>query len=103
MGKYAKAFLKLVPGCTFSYTGDPEVYESYVWAGPGNQPSKAECDAILVELETEEMLNQVKRQRQAAYQAEADPLYFGWQRGENTEQAWLDKVAEIRARYPYPA
>ena len=32
---------------------------------------------------------------------EADPLYFGWQRGENTEQEWLDKVAEIRARHPY--
>jgi hypothetical protein len=41
--------------------------------------------------------------RLGAYQTEADPLYFGWQRGENTEQEWLDKVAEIRARYPYPA
>lgn len=41
--------------------------------------------------------------RRSAYVVEADPLYFGWQRGENTEQAWLDKVAEIRARYPYPA
>lgn len=46
---------------------------------------------------------QAQQNRQADYITEADPLYFGWQRGENTEQAWLDKVAEIRARYPYPA
>ena len=46
---------------------------------------------------------EINAARRGAYAVEADPLYFGWQRGENTEQAWLDKVAEIRARYPYPA
>ena len=45
----------------------------------------------------------IKAARYGAYAIEADPLFFGWQRGENTQQAWLDKVAEIRARYPYPA
>jgi len=38
--------------------------------------------------------------RKAAYIAEADPLFFRAQRGEITEQEWLDKVAEIKARYP---
>jgi hypothetical protein len=38
--------------------------------------------------------------RKAAYIAEADPLFFRAQRGEATEQEWLDKVAEIKARYP---
>jgi hypothetical protein len=38
--------------------------------------------------------------RRAAYAAEADPLVFKYQRGEATEQEWLDKIAEIRARYP---
>ena len=42
-----------------------------------------------------------QRERHSAYLTESDPLFFGWQRGENTEQEWLDKVAEIRARYPY--
>lgn len=41
--------------------------------------------------------------RRGAFQIEADPLFFGWQRGENSEQAWLDKVAEIRDRHPYPS
>jgi hypothetical protein len=40
--------------------------------------------------------------RAAAYRDEADPLFFKWQRGETTEQEWLDKAAEIRVRYPYP-
>lgn len=39
--------------------------------------------------------------RRHAYTLEADPLFFQWQRGEATEQDWLDKVAEIRDRYPY--
>jgi hypothetical protein len=39
--------------------------------------------------------------RRGAFQAEADPLYFAWQRGETTEEDWLAKCAEIRARYPY--
>lgn len=40
--------------------------------------------------------------RRVAYVEEADPLFFMAQRGEATEQEWLDKVAEIKARYPYP-
>lgn len=47
-----------------------------------------------------ERAEQVRLQRQTAYQAEADPLFFKWQRGEGTEQAWLDKIAEIKARFP---
>jgi hypothetical protein len=38
--------------------------------------------------------------RKAAYEQEADPLFFKSQRSEATEQEWLDKIAEIKARYP---
>lgn len=40
--------------------------------------------------------------RRAAYIAEADPLFFMSQRGEATTAEWEAKVAEIKARYPYP-
>jgi hypothetical protein len=40
--------------------------------------------------------------RAEAYRAEADPLFFKAQRGEATMDEWLAKVAEIKARYPYP-
>jgi len=45
-------------------------------------------------------LNQEKN-RQSAYEKEADPLFFQVQRGDIENQVWLDKVAEIKARYPY--
>lgn len=38
--------------------------------------------------------------RKSAYAAEADPLFFKAQRGEATEQEWLDKIAEIKQRFP---
>lgn len=62
--------------------------------------------AELAESETERiarLTQEAESGRRGAYITEADPLFFGWQRGENTEQAWLDKVAEIRDRYPYPS
>lgn len=40
--------------------------------------------------------------RRLAYSQTADPLFFGWQRGENTEQEWLDAVQAVKDSYPYP-
>jgi hypothetical protein len=48
-------------------------------------------------------LEQQQAARGEAYRAEADPIFFKWQRSEATEQEWLDKVEEIKLRYPYPA
>jgi hypothetical protein len=44
---------------------------------------------------------EAKRQRSAAYAAETDSLFFKSQRGEATVQEWQNKVAEIKARFPY--
>lgn len=50
---------------------------------------------------TNEQLNAaVLAQREAAYKQEADPLFFQYQREEVTKQVWLDKIEEIKARYP---
>ena len=38
--------------------------------------------------------------RKAAYQTEADPLFFKWQAGEGTQEEWQAKREEIRQRYP---
>lgn len=38
--------------------------------------------------------------RHTDYVAESDPLFFKFQRGEATQQEWLDKIAEIKTRYP---
>lgn len=44
----------------------------------------------------------VELRRLAAYQNEADPLFFKVQRGEATLEEWQAKIAEIKARFPYP-
>jgi len=44
----------------------------------------------------------VEDQRRGAYQLSADPLFFGYQRGDNTEQEWLDAVQAVKDQYPYP-
>jgi hypothetical protein len=47
-------------------------------------------------------LEQQQAARASAYSLEADPLFFMSQRGEATVEEWLAKVAEIKARFPYP-
>lgn len=48
---------------------------------------------------------EVEAMRQSAYQLESDPLFFKYQRSEDgvTKQAWLDKIDEIRERFPLPS
>ena len=45
---------------------------------------------------------QVQEERRQGYILTADPLFFGWQRGENTEQDWLDAVQAVKDTHPYP-
>jgi len=66
----------------------PELIDG-VWTQVWNVTDKpqVEIDEITTSLRAE------------AYRNESDPLFFKWQRNESTEQEWLDKVAEIKARY----
>lgn len=54
--------------------------------------------ATVTKLDTDK----AEQDRRSAYLKEADPLFFKVQRGEVTEQEWLDKIAEIKAKYPKP-
>ena len=47
-------------------------------------------------------VQEVEDARRADYEATSDPLFFEWQRGDGTEQAWLDAVAAVKAAHPYP-
>jgi hypothetical protein len=44
----------------------------------------------------------IRRARRAAYEQETDPIAFQVLRGERPRQEWVDAVAAIRARLPYP-
>jgi hypothetical protein len=70
---------------------------------PGIGTGWSYSDGVWVEPEPEPLtVERVERNRQSAYQTTADPLFFGWQRGENTEQAWLDAVQAVKDAHPYP-
>lgn len=62
--------------------------------------SVIELTAEEVAQQQAERAAQIAAQRAQAYRTESDPLFFKSQRGEATQQEWLDKVAEIKARYP---
>jgi len=65
-----------------------------------SEPTEAEIDAEVARLQALEPTRIAEANRRAAYVQEADPLFFKAQRGEATEQEWLDKIAEIKQRYP---
>ncbi|WP_243032920.1 hypothetical protein [Vibrio cincinnatiensis] len=67
-----------------------------------------QIDSVLSQQEYESKQNVELRQQ--AYKRESDPLYIEWQfelESENPEadkykQAWMDKVSEIKVRFPIP-
>jgi len=72
------------------------------WVNPSVAPVtedqiRAEYERLLAEAPKME----ARADRQRAYQAEADPLFFKAQRGEATMAEWNAKVEEIRNRFPY--
>ena len=62
----------------------------------------ADIQAQLDQLVAAEPRKEAEANRAAAYRSEADPLFFKAQRGEATTDEWTAKVAEIKARFPYP-
>lgn len=82
-------YIKLVNGVPVEMTAE-EIAERQAqeaaWEAEANQRLKAQQEVL----------------RQAAYAAESDPIFFMAQRGEATVEEWTAKVAEIKARYPYP-
>ena len=64
--------------------------EYLMWKEGGNTAKEAEP----------EPKPDIEALRRAAYQGEADPLFFKAQRGEATQADWLAKLEEIKARFP---
>jgi hypothetical protein len=58
-------------------------------------------DGEEVKQEPEKDPKQQRKLRRLAYQQEADPLFFKWQRGESSEAEYKEKILEIKRRYPY--
>ena len=100
MIKVSDALQALRPGAEWVLRGNE--YSGLEWLDTKQaKPIEAEVQAEIAKL-TAELPNKIAKEKRAeAYKLEADPLFFKAQRGEATQQEWLDKVAEIQQRYPY--
>ena len=84
------------------WTLDGDSYSGLTWLSDGEAPTLAELEAEWAQVEYEVAYEAVQKARQAAYQAESDPIFFDYQRGEVTEQDWLDAVQAVKDAHPYP-
>ena len=78
-------------------------FESLVWLDETDPPKYQEILDAWEEVETTLHNQKMQELRRRAYQNESDALFFKYQRGDIEKQAWLDKVEEIKERYPYSA
>jgi len=76
-------------------------YETLDWKDKSKKPTYDEVLQAWESVQEEIEKENVESMRRAAYQEEADPLFFEYQRGDSSKQEWLNKIAEIKAKYPY--
>jgi hypothetical protein len=96
----AQAVLSLQPDASFTV-----VDGAITWLSPNlQQPTKKEIDAEIARLSSEQPFLRVRIARHAAYAAPDGPdaIFLQYQRGDATEQEWLDAVQAVKDAHPYP-
>lgn len=93
------------------YYKNPVTNALFAYESDGSQDEFIPADLVAISDEEAGQIRQADAQaaqalipvevlRRAAYEAEADPLFFKAQRGEATLEEWQAKIAEIKARFP---
>jgi hypothetical protein len=92
--------LRKYSGTHWVQNGDD--YSGLDWLDSSKKPTEAELQALWPTVEYELAYEAVEKARQQAYQETADPVFFEYQRGDKTEQEWLDAVQAVKDAHPYP-
>jgi hypothetical protein len=102
MTDYAAVLEAIRPGAEWTLDGDG--YAGLTWLSDGPAPTQAECDAAWPQVQYDRAYEQVRNARHAAYAAPDGPdaIFLQWQRGDATEQDWLDAVQAVKDSHPYP-
>lgn len=94
---------------TANYPGEPyqiedNDYDKLEWFGSVPKPSQAELDALWPQVRYDGKYEQVEVERHDAYTAAGGPdsIFLRYQRGDATEQEWLDAVQAVKDAHPYP-
>ena len=77
-------------------------YNTLQWLSDTPKPTQAELDAAWPQINYQNQIAAVEAARRLAYEQQSDGLFFEWQRGDNTEAAWREAVAKVKAQHPYP-
>jgi len=88
------------PGAVWVMNGDK--YDGLDWLDKSPKPTEAELEALWPEVEYQRAYAAVEQARAVAYRETSDPIFFQYQRGDATEQEWLDAVQAVKDAHPYP-
>ena len=77
-------------------------YEGLDWLDSTPKPTQAELDAQWPTVEYNNQVTAVETTRRTQYEAQSDGLFFEWQRGTNTKEAWEAAVQAVKDANPYP-
>ncbi len=92
---------KMYPEAVWSISEND--YETLIWNDESPKPSYEQILEAWKTLEFELQNEKMESLRKLAYEQESDPLFFKYQRGTAEKSDWLNKVQEIKERYPYTA
>lgn len=81
---------------------DGESYEGLTWFDDSPKPTEADLETQWAEVQYQTEYDRITSNRQAGYQQTSDPIFMQYQRGEATEQEWLDAVQAVKDANPYP-
>ena len=102
MTDYAAVLSALFPSAEWFIDG--EGYEGLAWLSDTDKPTQAELDAAWPQVQRDRAVAQARLERHAAYAAPDGPdaIYLQWQRGDATEQDWLDAIQAVKDAHSYP-
>ena len=97
---YTKILVANYPGAQWTLNGDD--YDGLTWLDSTKKPTQAELDAAWPTVAYNDQVAQVETTRRTQYEAKSDGLYFEYQRGTNTKEAWEAAVQAVKDANPYP-
>jgi hypothetical protein len=100
MTDYAAVLTANYPGAEWSISGND--YDTLEWFSASTKPTQAELDAAWPQVDYDDQVTAVETTRRTQYEAQSDGLFFEWQRGTNTKEAWEAAVQAVKNANPYP-
>jgi hypothetical protein len=90
------------PGAQWTLNGDD--YEGLDWLDDSPKPPKKALEQAWPEVQHVRAVEAVRSARHQAYMGPDGPdaVFMQYQRGDKTEQQWLDAVQAVKDAHPYP-